>query len=301
MPTPRTSQQIIDEGPGLLSRLGRHLGAVERGEDGAGNDLSAVLRILLDSTDKGNRGMVRLAAAIGAKLPAVFVSGSPQLTGTALLLSFGNLPVVPAPGDGQPHTPRWLPFESWVNTPSLIAPGSQKGRASWGEFATLIANTNGSHLGTSYHDLLDTSDMFDTLGLSLQDYLLRQIGWQVERVMADLLARTGRPMLPRTRQLAFWPRIPIWMTFLDQPGTGMQATFSIDVTDNSPLSLEVMRFTRRGRVHHIYHRGTNAKGVGLGAQLVIDNPETGRATTTDGTNHPPGWKPPQGWGIIQDL
>lgn len=298
MPTPRTSQQIIDEGPDLLNRLGRHLSSVERGEAGAGHDLAAVLRILLDSTDKGNRGMVRLAAAIGADLPAVFVSGGPQLTGTSLTLSFGNLPVVPSPGDGQPHTPRWLPFSAWVDTPSLIVPGSEKRRESWGSFATLIANTRGSHLGTSYHDLLETSDLFNALGLSLQDYLLRQIGWQVEQVLATLMARTGRPQIPRTRQLGYWPRIPVWMTFRDQPGTGMEAMVSIDVTDNSPLSFEVMRFTRRDRVHHLYHLGTDLRGVGRGAQLVIDNPQTGEPTTTDATSQPPGWRPPEDWHII---
>ena len=300
MPTPRTRQQIIDEGPGLLSRLDRHLSAVELGKEGAGNDLAAVLRILLDPINPGNRGMVRLASAIGAGLPPVFVSGSPQLTGTALLLSFGNIPLVAAPGDGQPHTPRWLPFQGWIDTPSLIVPGSQKRRESWASFATLIANTGGSHLGTNYHDFLETSDLFDTYGLSLQDYLLRQIGWQVERVLADLLARAERPLLPRTRRLDYWPRIPVWMTFRDEPGTGMEATVSINVTDASPLPIEVMRFIWRGRVNHLIHSGTALSGKGLGMRHIIDDPETGEATTSEATPHPPGWKPPVGWHIIPE-
>jgi hypothetical protein len=51
------------------------------------------------------------------------VSGGPELRPDGgLLLSFGNLPLVPASGDGHPHTPRWLPFESWVDTWSLIVP-----------------------------------------------------------------------------------------------------------------------------------------------------------------------------------
>ena len=298
MPIKRTDADLIAAAPGLLTRLGRHLSAVESGAAGAGDDLAAVLRILLDKTNPGNRGMARIAAAIGVDLPAVVVSGAPQLSGTALLMSFGNLPVVPAPGDGQPHTPRSLPFQEWVDTPSLVVPGSEKRRESWGSFSTLIANTGGAHLGTTYHDLLATSDLFQTLGLSLQDYLLRQIGWQVERVLADLIAHTGHGMIPRTRELTHWPRTPVWMVFRDQPGTGMEAAVSISVNDNSPLPIEVMRFVWRGRVNHLIHGGTGPDGKGLPARLVVDNPDTGEATATEGEPRPPGWKPPDDWHII---
>lgn len=290
MPTPRTPADLIAEGPGLLSRLGRHLGAVERGEEGAGDDLAAVLRILIDSTDKGNRGMVRLAAALGISLPQVMVSGSPDLSAPGLLLSFGNLPVVPAPGDGLPHTPRYLPFEAWLDTPSLIVPSSQKRRESWGSFATLIANTGGSHLSTVYHDLLVTSDLFDAVGLSLRDYLLRQVGWQVERVLADLLARTGRLMLPRTRRLDYWPRMPIWM-LLKEPGPGkVDVVLGVNVNSDDLREVEVIRFDRHGKTYHLFHNGGDPNSGGLQIRLVIDDPETGERTTADGAPAPPGWK-----------
>jgi hypothetical protein len=70
VPIPRTPDQIVAEGPSLLNRLGRHLNAVEQGEDGAADDLAAVLRILLDKTAPGNRGMTRLAAGLNLRLPA---------------------------------------------------------------------------------------------------------------------------------------------------------------------------------------------------------------------------------------
>jgi len=296
VPIQRTGVEIVAKGPEWLSRLGRHLSAVERGEEGAGRDLAAVLRTLLDKTNRGNRGMVRLAAALQLPLPPVMVSGSPDLgaDGT-LLLSFGNLPLVPAPGDGRPHTPRYLPFEAWIDTPSLIAPSSEKRRQSWGEFATLIANTDGSHLGTEYHDLLVTSDLFDAVGLSLQDYLLRQIGWQVERVLADLLAQTGRPMFPRTRRLDYWPRMPIWMLFRE-PGAGkMEVAVSVNVNGDDLRPVEVMRYSWHGKIHHIFHDGGDPNTGGLRIRLVIDDPATGSQITTEGTLHGFGWKP-EGWG-----
>lgn len=295
MPTPRTGAELIAEGPRLLSRLDRHLSAVERGEEGAGGDLAAVLRILLDQTNPGNRGMVRLAAALKVPLPPVFVTGSPELRPDGgLLLSFGNVPAIPAPGDGHPHTGRFLPFAGWISTPSLIAPSTQRRRESWATFVTLVANTGGSHLGTEYHDLLETSDLFDAVGLSLQDYLLRQVGWQVERVLADLLARTGRPMIPHTRKLDYWARMPVWMVFRDRPGVGMETAVSIGVTGNDRQPVEVMRFSWRGRTHHLFHDGGDTNAGGLRVRMVIDDPATGVQTTTEGTSHSPGWKP-DGW------
>jgi len=279
MVIPRTSADTIDEGFQLLNRLGRHLNAVEQGDPGAGDDLASVLRILLDRTNAGNRGMSRLSAALNVPLPPVFVSGSPMLTGDGLLLSFGNLPLVPAPGDGQPHTPRWLPFEAWVNADSLIVPSSQKRRESWGSFATLVANTDGAHLSTVYHDFLETSDLFDTLGLSLQDFLLRQIGWQVEQVLAQVLASAGRSLLPRTRRVNHWPRMPIWMHFLDRPGVGMEVAVSVNVTNDDPRPVEIMRYSWRGRTNRMFHDGRFSPSV----RIVIEDPATGDTTTTVGT------------------
>jgi hypothetical protein len=283
MVIPRTNADTIDEGFQLLSRLGRHLSAIEQGEPGSGDDLAAVLRILLDRTNPGNRGMSRLAAALKVPLPPVFASGSPMLTGDGLLLSFGNLPLVPAPGDGQPHTPRWLTFDAWANTDSLIVPSSQKKRESWGTFTTLIANTDGSHLSTVYHDFLETSDLFETVGLSLQDFLLRQVGWQVEQVLAQLLARAGRSLLPRTRRVDHWSRMPIWMHFLDRPGVGMEASVSVNVTNDDPRPVEIMRFSWRGKTSRMFHDG----GATPRVRIVIEDPETGEKTTTLGTSMKP--------------
>jgi hypothetical protein len=295
MPIPKTPDQIIGEGHTLLTRLGRHLDAVEQGHEGAGADLAAVLRILLDQTNAGNRGMDRISAALKVPLPPVFVTGGPELRPDGgLLMSFGNMPVVPAPGDGQPHTGRYLPFDSWASVTSLVAPGTQRRRESWANFATLVANTGGSHLGTEYHDLLVRSDLFDAVGLSLQDYLLRQVGWQVERVLADVLARSGRRMLPRTRRVDHWPRTPVWMVFWYQPGVEMRSAVSVSVTDDRPVPIEVMRFEWKGRTHHMFHNGgvPDGRGGGLSVQLVIDDADGGEPTTIEATGHPPGTKPP---------
>jgi len=284
MVIPRTHAETIEEGFQLLSRLGRHLSAVEQGEPGAGDDLASVLRILLDRSNPGNRGMARLSVALKVPLPPVFVSGSPMLTGEGLLLSFGNLPLVPAPGDDQPHTPRWLSFDAWVNADSLIIPSSQKKRESWGTFATLLANTDGSHLSTVYHDFLETSDLFDSVGLSLQDFLLRQVGWQVEQVLAQILGHAGRYLLPRTRKVDHWSRMPIWMHFLDRPGVGIEASVSVNVTNDDSRPVEIMRFLSRGTITRLFHDGGAIPTV----RMVIEDPNTGEASTTVGTPNKPG-------------
>jgi hypothetical protein len=267
VPIQRTDEQIIAEGPGLLGRLGRHLTAVEKGEEGAGDDLAAVLRILIDPKDKGNRAMMRLAKATKLSLPDVLVSGWPEAKpDKALLLSFGNLPLVPAPGDGQPHAPHIMGFREWIEATSLIVPSSQHRSESWGSFATLAGNTSGAHLSTEYHDLLVTSDLFGSVGLSLQDYLLRQVGWQVERVLADLLTRAGKPIIPRTRPLDYWPRLLVWGWFKDSPGIGTEMMIAVNVTSDDGPPVEVMKYKRRDRMHHVWHAGRQV-------QIKIDDPE----------------------------
>jgi len=295
MPIRRTSDDIAASGPEWLSRLGRHLSALERGEEGAGHDLAAVLRTLLDKNNPGNRGMIRLAKALGTPLPTVIVSGGPDAgTQGSLVLSFGNLPVIPAPGDGLPHSPRSMSFEAWINALSIVAPSTEKRRQSWAEFVTLIANTDGSHLGTENHDLLVTSDMFDTVGLSLRDYLLRQIGWQVELVLAHLIVMTGRPILPRTRRLDLWPRMPIWM-LLRQVHSGLEVAVSVNVSNDAISPVEVMRYPWRGKIHRIYHDGGDPRLGELRVRIVVEDPIAGTQTVADGDSHPSGWTPP-GWG-----
>lgn len=282
MPIKRTAAEIVAEGPALLGRLDRALTAVERSQIGAGADLATVLRILLDANNPGNRAMARLATALKVDLPSVLVSGGPATEATrGLVLSFGNLPLTPSPGDSQPYTPRWLPFNAWLDVPSIVAPLSEKRRLSWRQFATLIANTGGAHLGTEYHDLLITSDRFSAAGMTLQDYLLRQVGWQVERVLADSLARTGHPLLPRTRRIDFLPRTPVWMEFRDEVGIGVEMSVGVSVTSDVVHEVEVMRFTRRGRIHRLFHNG-GAPSNGLQVRLVIDDLETGQSSDIAG-------------------
>ena len=291
MPIPRTSNEVIAEAPKWLSRLSRNLTNVEQGEEGAGDELAGTLRTLLDSSNKGNQLMVRLSAALKVPLPDVFVSGSPELNAIGLMISFGNLPLVPAPGDGHPHSPRYLPFGAWIRTPSLVVPGSEKRKQSWEQFVTLIGNTDGAHFGVENHNLLTTSKLFGAVGLTLRDYLLHQVGWQVERVLADLLARNGRPMLPRNRPLDQWLRMPVWMTFRDQPGKGMAASVSVNGTSDDHRSIEVMQFEWRGRMHHMFHDGGNPNDGGPRVRFVIDDPITGQQDTTEATLQPTGWKP----------
>jgi hypothetical protein len=281
MPIPRTPVEIVAEGPKILSRLGRALAAVEQGDAGAGDDLANVLRMLLDTTNRGNRVMARLAGALNVKLPSVFVSGGPTTDWShGLMLSFGNLPLTPAPGDGQPHSPRWLPFDAWMDTYSIVVPDSEKRRLSWRQYITLVANTNGSHLGTEYHDLFETSNLFDAVGMSLQDYLLRQIGWQIERTLTEVLARSGRPLIPRTRRIDFLPRTPIWMEFRDSQAGMMEVAVSVSATSDEAAEVEVMRFDWHGRTHHLFHNG-GAPNHGLRVRLVVDDPVSGQSTTTD--------------------
>lgn len=267
MPIPRSSADYVDACFKLLSRLSRHLDAVERGVAGSGDDLAAVLRILIDPQDKGNRAVQRLADAIGAPLPHVLVSGAPDEAQPGTLVSFGNLPVVPGPLElGLPHAPRYLPFSDWIGTRSLIVPSSERKAASWGGFAALVGNTSGSHMSTVYHDFLATSDLFGSVGLSLQTYFLRQVGWQVERVLAYLLREAGRPLLPRARALDFWPRMLVWGWFRETPGVGAELALAINVTSDGGGPLEVMRYDWRGRTHHIWHDG------GTGVRSVTDDP-----------------------------
>jgi hypothetical protein len=297
MPIHRTPAEIIAEGPKLLARLGRALDAVERGDEGAGDELGGMLRILIDTSDRGNRGMTRLATALKVKLPAVWVSGGPEIdTRGGLVISFGNLPAVPAHGDGQPHTGRYLPFEAWIAATSLVVPLSEKRKLSWGAFATLAGNTGGAHLGAAYSDLLVTSELFDAVGLSLQDYLLRQVGWQVERSLADILASSGRPLVPRTRKVDLWPRYPIWMIFRHQPGVGVEFSLSIGVTSDDGPPIEIMRFRWRDRTHRVLHNGISKSGTAP-VSLIIDDPVTGATMTTDAASHPQGWRPDD-WGTM---
>lgn len=281
MPIPRTPDEIVAEGHKILSRLGRALAAVEQGEAGAGDDLANVLRILVETGNRGNRVMARLAGALRVKLPSVFVSGGPTTDQSrGLVMSFGNLPVTPAPGDGQPHTPRWLPFDAWMDTYSIVVPGSEKRRLSWRQYITLVANTSGSHLGAEYHDLLETSDIFAAVGLSLRDYLLRQIGWQIERILSEILARSGRLMIPRTRKIDFLPRTPIWMEFRDSQTGAIEVAVAVSVTSDEAAEVEVMRFDWHGRTHHVFHNGGAPDG-GLKVRLVVEDPVSGQSTTTD--------------------
>ncbi|GAB3611565.1 hypothetical protein GCM10027414_36910 [Humibacter ginsengiterrae] len=172
-----------------------------------------------------------------------------------------------------------------MNAQSLIVPGSEKQRLSWSQFATLVANTDGSHLGVEYHDLLAESDLFGAIGMSLQDYLLRQIGWQVEMVLAHTLAASGRSIPPRTRRLDFLPRTPIWMEFRYTPGKGMRAAVSVSVTSDEVSDVEVMRFYWRGRVHHLFHHGGSANEQ-IRVTMVIDDPESGHSDTFDAVRGP---------------
>lgn len=267
MPTPRSEQEILRQGPALLGRLTRHLNAVEAGEEGAGDDLAAVLRILLDSTSRGNRGLLRIAQAAKLTPLGVIVSGPPLVEGDpSLLLAFGNLPVVPAPGEGQPHAPHQMEFRQWAEDTSLLVPSSQRRSESWASFATLAGNTSGAHLSVEYHDLLETSDLFGSVGLSLKDYLLHQVGWVVERVLADLLTRAGLPVIPRTRRLDYWPRMLVWGWFKDTPGVGTELSIAINVTSDDGPPIEVMRYMRRGKMNRIWHAG------GKNVSLTIDEP-----------------------------
>lgn len=257
MPVPMSNAQLANQGTLLLARLGRHLDALEEGDESASDDLAAVLRILIDSKDKGNRAMLRLASAGNLTLPRVWVSGRPgELDDRRLLLSFGNLPVDPGPLElGQPHAPHWMGFRDWIEAPSLIVPTSQRRRESWGSFATLAANTSGAHMSTVYHDLLATSDLFSSAGLSFQHYLLRQVGWQVERVLADLLAQTGQTVTPSPRRLDYWPRLLVWGWFKDEVGVGHETTLAVNVMHDHGPPVEVMRYTIRGRTSRVMHAG----------------------------------------------
>lgn len=293
MPTPRGDAELAAEAPKLLTRLGRHLSAVEQGEEGAGDDLAAVLRILIDGSNRGNRGMARLAKALGVPIPTVLVSGPPTLNADrGLMLAFGNLPSFNTPGDGHLHAPHMMTFEDWMDAPSLIVPGSEKRRMSWGGFAALVANTDGSHLSVEYHDLLETSDLFNAVGLSLRDYLLRQVGWAVEQALAMMIIASGKPLLPRTRRLDYWGRAPIWLLFRDQPGKGMEAAVSVEVTSDDPTPVEIMRFQWRGRTNHIYHDGGDPNAGGPRVRLVVDDPVTGEGVTTHGNQLDPADPPP---------
>jgi hypothetical protein len=197
----------------------------------------------LTETTRATRNVSLVGGTQRAASP-VFLSGNPMLRGDGLfLLSLGNRPLVPAPGDGQPHPLRWLPFEAWVNADSLIVPSSQKRHESWGTFATLVAKTDGAYLSTVYHDFLETSHLFYTLWLSLRDFLLRQTGWQVEQVLAQVLASVGRSLLPCSRRVNHWPRMPIWMHFLYQPGVCIEVAVSVNVSNDDPRPVEIMRFS----------------------------------------------------------
>lgn len=283
MPIKRTPEEIVQQGPVLLARLGRSLTAVEGRELGASEELATVLRILLDSTNPGNRGMARLATATGVQLPEVLISGEPAGISAArrdLVFSFGNLPTSDTPAPGQPQAPRWLPFGAWADAVSVVAPGSQKRRQSWSQFVTLMANTGGAHLSTDYHDFLVTNDLFRTIGMPLQEYFLRQVGWQVEQVLAQIVAQSGHPVLPRTRRLELLPRVPTWMEFRDKPGKSLEIAVAVHVSDDSVAEVEVIRFTGRGRVHRILHNGGHPE-VDLQVRLVIDDPTTGRQYQQD--------------------
>lgn len=283
MPIKRTPEEIARQGPVLLARLGRALTAVEARELGASEELATVLRILIDSTNPGNRGMARLATAAQVQLPDVLVSEEPAGIAAAprgLVFSFGNLPAseVAAPGQGQ--APRWMPFTAWVEAVSVVAPSSQKRRQSWSQFVTLMANTGGAHLSTEYHDFLVTNDLFSTIDMPLQDYFLRQVGWQVEHVLARVVAQSGHPVLPRNRQLELLPRVPTWMEFRDKPGEALEMAVVVHVSDDVVGEVEVMRFSGRGRVHRILHNG-GRPNIDLQARLVIDDPTTGRTYQQD--------------------
>jgi hypothetical protein len=256
MPIPRTDAELIAQGVTLLARLARHLDALENGDATAGDDLASVLRILIGKST-GNRAVLRLAKAANLALPRVWVSGRPESAPDPhLLIAFGNLPVDPNPKElGQPHEPHWMGFRDWVEAPSFIVPSSQRGSESWGSFATLAGNTTGSHMSEVYHDLLVTSDMFSSSGLSFQSYLLRQIGWQVERVLADLLGQAGQPVTAPTRRLDQWPRLLVWGWFRDEPGVGHEMMFAVNVMHDDGPPIEVMRYAIRGRTSRILHGG----------------------------------------------
>jgi hypothetical protein len=279
MPIMRTPEELVTESSKLLARLGRALNSVERNDEGSGAELATVLRILVDSTNRGNRVMVRLAAALRVELPPVFVSGGPARTSKEITLSFGNLPTEYAPSDGQPQTPRWLPFDAWLDADSIVAPRSEKRRLSWRAFITLVANTGGAHLGVEYHDILLTSDRFDAVGLSLEDFFLRQVGWQIERVLVEVLAQSGRPMLPRTRPMHTLSRVPMWMEFRET-ASGLETAIAVHVSSDERNKVEVMRFDRHGQTHHLFHNG-GIPGGGLDVQYVIDDSVSGRTITSD--------------------
>src|SRR6187402_1145078 len=162
MPIPMTDAQVIEQGRRLLTRLSRHLDAVERNDEGAGDELAAVLRILIDWQDKGNRAMYRLAAVTGQELQRVLVSQRPEPKPVGrLLLAFGSLPVIYSrPELGKFDTPRTVAFRDWVEAPSILVPAAERSSLSWSRFAALVANTTGSHLSRVYHDILVTSDLF---------------------------------------------------------------------------------------------------------------------------------------------
>jgi hypothetical protein len=291
MPIQRTSTDVLAQAPTVLARLNRALTGVERGDAGAGGDLATVIRLLLDTGNRGNKFLGRVAAALSVSLPPVFVTGGPTTDPSGgLFFSFGNLPAdslgnapaVPASMPDAVPVPdsRQLAFDQWMDAVSLVAPRTQKKQQSWRQFVTLIANTGGAHFGTDYHDILERSDLFGAVGMSLQDYLLRQIGWQAERVLADFVVKSGHPLLPRTRRIDFLPRTPIWMDLRDSTGTGVRAAVAVNVTSDIAAEVEVIRFELRGRTHHLFHNGGAPSNVKV--RFVIDDPVAGTSTTVDG-------------------
>jgi hypothetical protein len=205
MAQPVTPQRVIDGAELLLRRLTRNLDAFDGGDASAAGDLAGIISTLTGD-GAGNKVVLRLASVARVPLPRELVSGKPETNVPSMIGSFGNLPV--AAGQGvlmrQGNSAHSVPFRDWISMPSLIVPASPENKVLWMKFANVVGNARGSHLSQTLPDLLVKSEMFGGAGLSLEDYLVRQLAWQLERILAEVLVSAGATVsVPRDRPVEF--------------------------------------------------------------------------------------------------
>lgn len=207
---PMASSELVEVIERLLRRLRRAMDALDAGDLSGADDIASHLRTLI-GRGAGNLALARLARELDLPLPRVQVSNRPE-KGRDVVLSVGNLPLGTAERGFLGQNDHSLPFNDWTSAVSLVLRGALRPEVGWQYLVEQAGNTTGSHVSTTLPDILDKSRLFSVTGLDLERYLLRQVAWQVERILQDLLVRSGRTVVIRDRSIYIFDSCITWMS-----------------------------------------------------------------------------------------
>ncbi|WP_157509764.1 hypothetical protein [Leifsonia sp. Root4] len=179
--------ELLERSLALAARLKRALDAFDGGALDAAEDVSAYTRTLLAS-GQGNMVISRLCREHSLPLPQLAVS-APPAKAPSVFLSIGLLPT----GEDSNATEhrgisKVIGFRSLVESPAVESNATQRTSNSWGYVANQFGNTWGSHISTTVPELFSRFAMFDSVGITLREYAVRQLGWLAEEALRQTLS-----------------------------------------------------------------------------------------------------------------